>query len=594
MNAAPFSPGAEDCRLSHCTGRISPGKNPALERIEVYIMKKTLAFILCLAMVASLAVCAGAESVFLHPFTRVDDSSLYLSGLPIEDGTVSVTVNGQLFDHCTVTTVEESALPLTYYCVVDQSSSLSQSQRRQQLQALTALNDAMRPNDSMVLVNLHEDISFGEPLTTREAREQAITQACNYTAQTTSLNASLVKLAQTVAAARDDKSLSCILLITDGMDDAIIPASQEEAYQAIRSTGLSLCTVALVDPWAEGYNQRRANQLAEYAAQSLGGFSVIPSRNNYDSPTCVEDSMKQVLTHVLSGSVLSLDVRQLPTTANPLEIEITWQHNGTRTVDQCSVDAALLPAPTEPPQPETTAPPETTVPVETTAPAESTAPTQPETLPTETTPPAPVTPLRKNATTLMILLAAGFVLLIILIVLSVLLWRKQHCLEEPEKPQKQNRRGKAAPAAKDGDWENLDISEMTVQKNRPEVNNDSAMNPSDPWVKPIPQAHSCKVHLVPESRPEESLEFTIEVNEGVTLGRTKRSTIILNETDTALSGIHFELQWDSRVLHLRDRRSTNGTALNDVPLRAESWVRVENKAIIQAGSDRYTIFVEKK
>ena len=569
-------------------------------------MKKVIAVFLSLVILAALAVSAGADSVFLHPFTRVDDSALYLAGPPIGDGTVSVTVNGQLFDHCTVTTVEKAELPITYYCVVDQSASLSQSQRRQQLQALTALSDAMRPMDSMVLIHLNEELTFGEPLTTREAREQGIQQACVYTARNTSLNAAIVNVAENVAAARDDKSLGCILLITDGMDDAIMAVSQEEAYQAIRSGGLSLCTVALVDPWAESYNQRRADQLGEYAAQSIGGFSVIPSRNNYDSPTCVEDTLNQVLTHVLSGAVLSLDLVQLPATVNPLEIEITWQHDGTRTTDNCSVDTGLIPVPTEPTQPETL-PPETTQPETTqTLPPET---TQPETTaPTETTPPVHTPSPGGNPRMLLVLLVVGTGLLLFLIVLAVLLRYNQRSLEEPE-PKKERRRNKA-PAPEEEDWEKLDISELTVQKNKPEPKPESGQQPkpelqNEPDRKsPGPQpgkelpkrdtTPGCKVRLVPADHPEGAIEFFIGVNESVTLGRNKRSDITLNETDTALSGLHFELQWDSRVLHLRDRKSTNGTALNGVPLRPEGWVRVTGNAVIQAGSDRYTVTVEKK
>ena len=99
---------------------------------------------------------------------------------------------------------------------------------------------------------------------------------------------------------------------------------------------------------------------------------------------------------------------------------------------------------------------------------------------------------------------------------------------------------------------------------------------------------------MPENHPEGATEFTIGINESVTLGRNQRSDIVLNETDRALSSLHFELQWDSRTLYLRDRKSTNGTALNGVPLRPEVWVRVEKKAVIQAGSTRYTVVAEKK
>ena len=106
--------------------------------------------------------------------------------------------------------------------------------------------------------------------------------------------------------------------------------------------------------------------------------------------------------------------------------------------------------------------------------------------------------------------------------------------------------------------------------------------------------HGCRVKLVPEHHPEGAVEFVIGVNESVTLGRNVRSDIVLNETDTSLSSLHFELQWDSRSLYLRDRSSTNGTALNGVPLRPEVWVRVEKKAVIQAGATKYTVLTEKK
>ena len=117
---------------------------------------------------------------------------------------------------------------------------------------------------------------------------------------------------------------------------------------------------------------------------------------------------------------------------------------------------------------------------------------------------------------------------------------------------------------------------------------------ADPPAAEPYTAPGCRVRLVPENHPEGFTEFIIGVNESVTLGRSNKSDIVLNETDRALSGLHFELQWDSRTLYLRDRRSTNGTALNGVPLRPEFWTRVEKKAVIQAGSTRYTVVTEKK
>lgn len=569
-------------------------------------MKKVIAVFLSLVMLAALAASAGADPAFLHPFTRVDDSALYLAGAPAGDGTITVGVNGQSFDNYTITAVQDAGLPITYYCIVDQSSSLSNSQKEQQYRALTALSDAMRPIDRMVLVLMGEELSFGEPLATAEERQQGIDQACVYPARFTNLNASIVSALEAITAARDDESLGCILLITDGLDNARIAVSQEEVNQAIRSSGLSLCTLAVVDPWADKSAQKNANRMEEYASQSIGGFSVIPSRNDFGSATYVEDALNQVVNHVLSGAVLSLDLSQLPSGMDALEIEVTWQQGDTRVSDKCSVDGALIPAPTEPTQPETL-PPETTQP-ETTQPLPPET-TQPETTaPTETTPPVHSPSPGGNSRMLLILLVIGTGLLLFLIVLAVLLRYNQRSLEEPEpksKPKKERRRDKA-PASEEEDWEKLDISELTVQKNKPESgqqpkpelqNEPDRKSPGPQPRKELPKRDTtpgCRVRLVPVDHPEDAIEFFIGVNESVTLGRNKRSDITLNETDTALSGLHFELQWDSRVLHLRDRKSTNGTALNGVPLRPEGWVRVTGNAVIQAGSDRYTVTVEKK
>ena len=120
-------------------------------------MKKVCSFLLCLALLTALALSAGAEGQtgFLHPMVWVEDGSLCLAAGPAAGGTVTVTANGQSVP-CTVTTAWEAELPITYYCMVDQSSSFSNSQKQQQLRALTALNDALRPIDTLVLCCMGE------------------------------------------------------------------------------------------------------------------------------------------------------------------------------------------------------------------------------------------------------------------------------------------------------------------------------------------------------------------------------------------------------------------------------------------------------
>lgn len=565
-------------------------------------MKRGFAIFLCLALLAALTFPAAAEQVkFLHPFEKTQGNTLYLAGAPLEGGTVTVTANGQSAP-CTVTTVQDAALPVTYYCMVDQSSSFSDSQKKQQKQALTALSDALRPIDSMVLMLMGETVTYGDPLTTQEARQQAIEQACVYSARFTDLNASIVSVVERVAASQDNGSLSCILLITDGLDNAHVAVSQEQVFQSIQSSGLSFCTLSVVDPWAESFAQNNAARMEEYAAQSLGGVSVIPSRN-YDSPTCVEDSVGEIVDKILSGSVMQLELDRLPATGNDVELEVTWAKEGTKVSEKRSLEASLIPAPTEAPQPKTT---EATVP-------ETTEATQPET--TEATVPEttqvivpettqmtipraaqaaePSEPSGGSGNLILFLVLAGFVVVAVLAILAIVLWRKQRELEQQEEPEPEDFLPTPPDAEEKGDFPSL--SEL---KKRLDFKSEPVPDVPIPDLKISPvkvdNTPGCRVRLVPENHPEGATEFTIGINESVTLGRNQRSDIVLNETDRALSSLHFELQWDSRTLYLRDRKSTNGTALNGVPLRPEVWVRVEKKAVIQAGSTRYTVVAEKK
>lgn len=587
-------------------------------------MKRASALILCLAILLALALPAGAEQqkAFLYPLARVDDSALYLAAQPTEDKSFSVTVNGQSFDACRVTTAEQAQLPVTYYCIVDQSSSFSNAQKQHERRALTALSDSMRSIDSMVLVHMGESVSFGDPLTTPEERKAGIETACKYSAKFTNLNDSIVTAVETVSRIQDENSLSCIILLTDGLDNARVEVSQEQVRQTIADSRLSFNVVSLVDPWAEQFAKNNAARVGLYAEASLGGVAKTPSQD-YDSPTCVEDDMAEIMAQVLSSSVIALDVTALPRTEGALNIGVT-QGWGT---DSRSVDTARLPSPPAPTQPETTeaTQPETTEATEATQPetteavqSETTEITQPETTEsvtteaTEATRPetteaaqpetrAPSHSGSSNANLIVTFVLAGVVVLVILVILAVLLWRKQRNLEQAEEEDEFSPEDSLlTPADASPAEEKLDAPSLAELKKRLNFEKGAPQEEAMPDLKlniPTRQPDStpgCRVRLVPEDHPTGALEFTIGINESVTLGRNQRSDIILSETDRALSSLHFELQWDSRVLHLRDRKSTNGTALNSVPLRPEVWVRVENKSVIQAGSTRYTVFVEKK
>lgn len=605
-------------------------------------MKRGLSLILCLAILAALSLSASAEQPgFLHSFQVIQGSYLYLSGTPLDGESVSIFANGQQVD-CTVTTVQEAELPITYYCVVDQSSSLSISQRSQQKRALTAVSSKLRPIDSMALIVMEESLMYQDPLTTKESQEKEIEYVCSfYNARFTNLNSSIVSILDRVTEYHDPDSLPCILLITDGLDNANVAVSQESLFQSIQSSGLSLHTLSLVDPWSDAYSWSNARRMAEYSSQSVGGKNVIPAEN-FDSPTCVEDAVEELMDAVLSGSAMRFPLNQIPRGGNSVELEVSLSKNGQTTTNKQTLSSrdlativraeAAVPAQTEAAapvqsetlateaqsethaaeaQPEvlaTEAQPETlATEAPETAPSSQansgvvpwqTAPTQVPTEPAATEAAVPTIPATVPAPAadsgfgniLLYLVIGGFVLVVLLVALAIVLWRKQRDLEpEVSEEHMPDRSTLEMPEMEEQELPSLaELKRRLESGKRQEAAQDTTL--------PAPNLGTpgCRVRLVPENHPEGYTEFTIGVNKSVTLGRSSKSDIVLNETDRALSGLHFELQWDSRALYLRDRKSTNGTALNGVPLRPEFWTRVDKKAVIHAGSTSYTVQAEKK
>ena len=104
---------------------------------------------------------------------------------------------------------------------------------------------------------------------------------------------------------------------------------------------------------------------------------------------------------------------------------------------------------------------------------------------------------------------------------------------------------------------------------------------------------SCTVRLTPEGNPAGTVYVTMEPGSSRTLGRNGKSDVILNPKDSALSGLHFELQWDGHVLYLTDCGSTNGTSLTGIPQHPGHWSKVEPGTTLQAGSVRYKVKITK-
>ncbi len=593
-------------------------------------MKKIFALALCVMVLLSLTAGAAAEGGnAVYDCWAVDDNSVCCFAALGEGGTdASVTAAGTPAAVASVTTIEQSNLPVTYICMIDQSSAYSINQKDQQREGVNALRAALRPQDKLVIMGMNTDSSFGTVLTDSSQWDAAIDAALVHTSTTTNLYHDLITMTGRVSNSEEYPGMRCVVMFTDGINDQMLPDTVEQVREALSSFRFSLHTFVAIDPYAGEYGLRNAARMEELSALTPGGICVAPNRDN-TSPT---DSAGKIIQQVLSTPVIRVDASQLDRSAQTVELTVSL---GGRT-GAVAIPTAQLPDLPPVTVPETTIPeatiPETTVPWP--AAAETTEPTQAQWV-VATDPSAAPQP-QESGSALYFLIGGGIAAIVVTALVVMLLSRRRRDEEETFLPDEDlefmDTEDAQDAVNSDLDIDSIDLSGLELKSdfaalydedsedysffNTPKEDPKAAPAPvskatpkAKPKAAPAPASKAasnpappaapirnpgCTVRLVPEEHPESTVEFFLETNTGVTVGRNSRANVILNKVDTALSGVHMEFQWDGRVLHVRDCSSTNGTQINGVPVKPDVWMRLENGMFIEAGSVRYQVYAQKK
>lgn len=593
-------------------------------------MKRVAALLLCVLLCASLAVSAGAQpQKLLYPGTVIAGDHVYLVGIPLEGGNIRVTANGQEIP-ANVVSVAGAQLGVTYYCVVSTTSSMSQLQQDQQRAGLNAINDALGANDSLVLVTMGRSVEFGEKLTDKESRSKAIEQACTPGTYGTNLYDGIDTVLKTIT--EQEQGPSCVIFFAEGIDNAdIVKVTEEQAGRAVQNAGLCVNFVALLTPPVTTYARGGADRLARFAALSNGGVCRIPlDMEDADASSAAQKAVQELVSTVNGWAAIELSAADLPRDGKTVELNVTWTGNGVTMEDTASVavaDLPVLPAPTEP---ETQPVPAQTLPTRPAVAEPSAA------APDATAPSIPAYQDDNSQQQLFYVIIGSAAAMVLIMVAMVIVATRRTVTQKriyayendlpveihdiPEDPkeeaaleerisevQKLPPRRRAAPSPippvmpkqepKQAEKPQPKQEEKPQPKPAPapEKKSKRRSEPVQP-VQPTDEAFiipSCTVLLTPEGDPDNTVEVSIPVNGSRTFGRNQKAAVVLNAADNALSGLHFELQWDGRVLYLADRNSTNGTALNGSPQRPGHWARVESGAVIQAGSGRYRVAIVK-
>lgn len=723
-------------------------------------MRKGAAILLAVLLLATLPLCAYADGQrLLYPGMAVEDSRLTVMTVPMSSGTVDVATGSGTVGGDDCGTRAEANLGLTFYCVMDNSRSFSNYQKEQQRLGLLALSNALSPADSMVLITMGREVSFGEKLTDPAQREAAIEAACTYDAIGTNLYEAINTVLSTIA--EQETGFACVFVFTDGIDDSpVVKFNEDQVERIVAGSGMCVNFVALLTPPVTGYASSKAQLMERFAAASLGGTCRTPLQEGDGSVGTVEQAVQEMVSATTEWRVLRLNTDEIPRTDRTVALSLTWKNEGSTITDTLTLDTSTLPPlpepPTEPPTLPPTEPPETippiTQPVETIpeyfdehaddmryyamigfgvigvlivlaivivvtdrhqasrkdapgkeksptpppahpegdpvppekqeapeilkvpeAPESTPAPTaetpappqeapeakpavlppekdetpaqpeqkpeaapkqepenepeiEPEAAPEEQTPP-PAAPRLSAAEDELTAFLQGKIDLDQFLNLN---GTQEKAPEQPAPEQPQRRRKPAAPppTAVTEEWDltgELDEEQRKEQsaprsifghrerEPKPEKQRDSLhqsvsalraaqrrstqeelLQAARPPAPPAPgRPGSCTVRLTPEGNPAGTVYVTMEPGGSRTLGRNGKSNVILNPKDSALSGLHFELQWDGHVLYLTDCGSTNGTSLTGIPQRPGHWSKVEPGTTLQAGSVRYKVKITK-
>lgn len=613
-------------------------------------MKKILTLILCAAMMFSLAAPVLAE----QPLYSFREDTLCISGLP--GSNVSVDVNGTDVTDFQTSTAQEENTPILYYCIVDPSSSFSDAQRQQQQEALIGLNQSLRDCDRMVLAMMDPDkLNVGPMLETQEARQKAIEESWTLSRRTRLFEDVLAAIQDLTTNEQYNGYLPCVVLITDGINEGT--DCKVEATEAVRKSGIRFHSIAVVCYQPTTYALFHAGNALALASQgAVAQNPLVDNVAPAELGKQIAQNMMSLAAIELDTALLDRSAAQQTITLSvPLE-EGTWETSLEIPSSQLpeppvpETTEVTVPETTEPEIADSVLE-ETTIP-ETTEPEihwDSAAQEEEDNMDSRLVAGILVVVLVVSAVAVFFIFQMRREKRLVYEMLDpdrrsrhskdaetdidaqkstpVLMPKAAAAIgeQEPMQDPAQNEalseefdlmawaatlgvlpsdsedspeltelnfltdsaaEEEAAPIIAVSAAPEKSVQEMPKISPLPDIAKTSI--PTDPLPMP-----GCRLKLIPTVDANWTTEYFLPVNESKSFGRSHHADFLLNETDYGLSGIHFEMLWDGRALFIRDSGSTNGTALNSVPLMPEKWVRVKKNPVLLAGAYEYKIEIEK-
>jgi len=528
--------------------------------------KSFTSLLIVLVMLCSLGmVSVGAQAESDSNYTFKDNSDFLQEYRPIQDGLKVYCAKQEYFPAASAfeammggANVEVVSLesakdePVTYYCLVDVSGSINRMQLLMAKQMLNGLCDSLGKGDQMLIATVAREIKSSGYLkdagTIRTKIEEITT-----TTEDTNLYRAITDCLETLNTSTEtENTRKCLVLFSDGMDDitAATGRTREEAEKKIDDTRIPI--YCMLPPSSE---KDAGKTLGSFARRSVGGEAYYLSGSEL-----TEQQIGESIAADMKGDmILRLDLTGFQPKEDEFLLAVGYKDTtGATYGDSLRIISKVLML--------------TRLPEKTAEPA----PILPD--------PVPQPPSWKR----WVKIAAVVLCAALAVLIVYMLWKKKKDSQESEE--------KDMHIQTEGLDQNIpnvnacagDGGNDTVQVDE-EINWDSRPLPP---TRPIDNRGAAKagktIRFTTVGSKSFTQEITLQEGKQTTVGRTRKADEILNESDTRLSGVHFALMLKDNKLYIADAGSTNGTAVNGIPLKG-SGIEIKNGETVSAGSYQYRV-----
>lgn len=443
--------------------------------------------------------------------------------------------------------------PVTYLCLVDISGSIEKWQLDSAKEMLRALVDSMDEDDQMMIATLSDQLKMSTYISSKATLKSRIDDI-HKTENDTNLYRGIVDTLDELITNTEVTPRKALVVFSDGIDD--IAAEQNAsiwtaARDKVQSTRIPVYTMLpSVPDYYKEYQKSLSSLSVDY---SVGGEAYYLTSNEFTA----EQVGRKIAADMKGDKVLRLDL----TGYRPTEEEFLLAAEftslaGKQMGDTLRIISTVLgtvnitPAPTKKP---------------------ITISTGPEII--ETGPDWQMW--------LKIGIGALCILLAVLVAWLILKKRKDE--------------QKRADAERD---DRIRREQQEIQSRKSSGSDDygnrtAPVGQADGWnaggARDVQRPSGGKpVRFTAVGSQSFNVDMSVPEGRQVSVGRTKKSDYILNKDDTKLSGMHFALMMKNGKLFIRDEGSTNGTAVNGVPLKG-SAIELHNGDTVSAGSYQYRV-----